>query len=398
MRRGEIFGGAVLVALVAASPAYSQSAKRFQAQLSARAEHDDNVSRSSAGVAALRNLEQEDTIFSPALTLDVIQPVGRQAVFLNGVVGYKFYDKNDQLNRERVALRGGVNTSLGPCAGVVSGSFSRQQSELDDLALNVTKNVETTTSVGVDATCGREVGLAPTFSVVQRWAENSAADRAGAEYVELNATAGLAYRRPTFGELSVFGQYGKTEYEDRLIPAGASVEEDGFERYGAGIRYTRKLGARIQGTANAGYSVVRPVSNVTEDFEGFEYGLDVSFRPSSRLDTSATFARAVNPSNRIQSTYSVSDTFAVRASYRLGSRLVFGLGGSYSEKSYEGPALVSGLSVTEDQMKTFNASVAFNFSRRLSVTLDASQQERDANVPGVDYTSNRIGLSVVATY
>lgn len=400
MRYRNLLGCSVLVlAIAAGAPATAQNARRFKVEAKVSALHDDNISRSNALVAQARGIEQEDVIVSPTLSVDIAQPIGRQALFLTGLVGYNFYQENDQLNRERINLRGGAISTLGPCATTLAGGYNRRQSDLELLEVGVTENVETTTSVSIDGACGRQIGIAPTFSAGREWTENSAALRSTADYTSTTALAGLSYRRPTFGDLTLFGSYGKTEY-DRLVPSGVggALEEDGYEIWGGGMRYTRRIGARLQGTVTAGYTSVEPSASNTDDFQGFTYGADITFKPSGRIETQAAFTRSVKPSSREQTSYSVEENYNLQVRYAIGSRIKLGLGASYADNQYEGVSAGSGLLLTEEQIKSIFASLRLNVSDRLAVMLDATQQERDANVPGFDYTSNRVGLSIVASY
>src|SRR5687767_5378881 len=130
MRHCRILGWSAIGLAVLATPAAAQQARQFEVRASMGVTYDDNVARSNAVTAALRGIEQEDFIYNPSVAVDIVQPFGRQAAFLRGSVGYDFYDKNDQLNRERIDLSGGVSSPLGPCRPTLGGSYKRQQSEL----------------------------------------------------------------------------------------------------------------------------------------------------------------------------------------------------------------------------------------------------------------------------
>jgi hypothetical protein len=287
--------------------------------------------------------------------------------------------------------------SAGPCVGTFTGGYDRRQSKLDDLTINISENVETVTSASVDLACGRKVGFVPAVSFSQSWADNSSSQRATSDYDSTNGTLSLAYRRPTFGELTMYATYGETNY-DRLVPVAAAFERDGFESYGGGIRYTRKIGSRLQGTLASGYSSVSPFVSTGEEFDGFTYSADLTFRPSGRIEAQASFARAVKPSNRLQTNYVVEEAYALQGSYLIGSRLRIGLGGSYTDSEFASAGPTSPTVITAEQTRSWFASLRFNMSRRFAIVVDAEQQERDANVPGFDYTANRVGLSFVATY
>ncbi|MFN3514885.1 MAG: outer membrane beta-barrel protein [Phenylobacterium sp.] len=396
MRYGGLLGCSTIAMLLAAGAAHAQATRQFDLELEARGVYDTNVARSNAAVAALRGVEREDWIFSPSVRANIVQPFGRQAVFLNGAVGYEFYNKNDQLNRERIGLQGGLQTGFGPCRGSLVGGYDRKQSDLRDLTLLTVENMETITSAGVDAVCGRQAGLGVMASATQKWADNSASSRVTADYTDFMAVAGVVYQRPTFGELNLFGSYGKIKYDNRLVPAGAGFVRDGYERHGAGVRYTRRLGARLQGSVSASYISVEPESPAVDDFQGANYSADITFRSSDRLQMALAFAREVTPSNRIETAYSVEDSYRLEGTYAMGSRIKLGLGASYSKADYEGAALTPTFSVTEEEIRRVFGSVGVDIGRRFAVKLDATQEERDANVPGFDYTANRVGLSLVA--
>lgn len=397
MRNARLLVCTATAVAMMATAAQAQSERKFNATLTMRTVYDDHVSRSANGIAAVRGLSQEDVSFSPTLALDIVRPMGRNSIFLAGAIAYNFYEKNDQLNSENISLNGGVNGSLASCRGGLSGGLDRRQSELDDLSLTVVENIETTTSVRFSANCGRASGIQPTFGVTQEWSDNSSSQRAEADYETLSGTVGLSYGRPTLGVLNIFASAARTEYD---IPTQTLIgpQDNGYETYGGGVRFSRQLGARIQGSVNAGYSVVQPNSPTLDDFEGFTYGGDISYRVSSRLSGSVNFSRAVSPSSRVKSSYSVSETYGINAAYRIGSRLRVSAGGSYAENTFEGLAGAVTLTPTRETVKAVFGAISYDLGRRISISLDANQQERDANVHGFDYTANRYGLSIIAKY
>lgn len=381
-----------------AAPAFAQEAKQFDIELAARAAYDTNVSRSNEAVAALRGLQREDWILSPTVSVDVVQPLGRQAIFLKGDVGYNFYQENDRLDREKIALKGGAKVNLGPCRSTIGGSFDRRQSDLRDLQLGSIENVESLQGVSMEMGCGRVAGLSANMSVADERADNSSAQRKRSDYQSTNATAGLVYRRATFGELTLFGRVGSTTYKNRLITSGGVTEADGFDSYGLGVNFGRNIGSRLRGSLSIGYMSVDPKTPVGNDFEGITYSADLTVKPSNRLETRLFAERAVKPSNRYQASYSVDRSYNLQAEYAVGSRIKIGLGAGYADRRYESAALRGAPVITEEEVRTVSGTVRFTMSRRLILLLDATQEERDANLHGFDYTANRVSLSATTTF
>src|ERR1700744_70498 len=61
---------------------------RVHVTLSGTATYDTNVSRVSSGEAALQGVHASDMIYSPSVTVDVLQPFGRGSVSLSGTASY----------------------------------------------------------------------------------------------------------------------------------------------------------------------------------------------------------------------------------------------------------------------------------------------------------------------
>lgn len=389
----------IVLASLMATPALAQEARKLDIKLTAKALHDDNVARSNEARAALRGVEREDTIYSPALSIDIVTPVGRQALFLNGSAGYDFYQKNDQLNRENINIAGGANTKFGPCASVFSAAYQRHQSDLRDLTLNtVAENAETTTSLLADGRCVSPVGLGVIGSVSQSWGDNSAQQRVQSNHESTSGSLGVLYSRPTLGDVSLVGRYSKVEYPDRMITVGGVNERDGYENYSGVLNYTRRLGARLQGSVSAGYTKVEPKAATTPQFDGTTYGADITYRSGNRLDAAIALSRAAEPSNQINTTYTVTDSYSLTVGYSLGSRIKLGAGGTYRESDYKRASTAALAAITHEEIKSVFGNVRVNVGRRLGVVFEATQEERDADIFGADYTSNRVGVTLIATY
>lgn len=112
----------VSAAACATTTAHAQSAapqpgaaREFKIGARLGAFYDTNVSRSSVALSETRDLARADYILRPEATASIIQPLGRQVVFLNGSAGYDFYRENDNLNRRRYDITAGGAAVTGPC-------------------------------------------------------------------------------------------------------------------------------------------------------------------------------------------------------------------------------------------------------------------------------------------
>jgi hypothetical protein len=354
--------------------------------------YQSNVAGGDAAIAAMRGLKQDDVSFSPTAVVEAFKPLGRESIFITGSVGYNFYDKNSILNRENIDLTGGVNGQLGPCRATLTGGYSRRQNELQDITLSRVQDAYDQTSVGIEGACGRGFGLSPNFSVTQSWSNNSLSQLQSSDYRTISATAGLSYQAPTLGSLSLFGQYSSTEFFNRIVDFNQNPEHDGYDIYGGGVRYVRQLGARIQGSVSVSYTQVSPFVGAS-GFGGLTYGADVTFRASSRLMLHGSVIHDVQPSNLFDSEFYVETKGIVEANYSFSSRLEASLSFAQVDRTFQGPAIVSQFDLKDDSERSIYATLTYNL-RRAFISLNLRNDDRTANLQGLSYTDNRVGLTV----
>lgn len=389
------FGVLLGVALVS-TPAAAQEARKFSVGLHATVEHDSNVARSSDAQAALRGITPSDTSFAPSISIDYAAPIGRQSVFLAGSAGYVFYDKNDDLNRERIDLTGGANVGVGPCLATPSAQYTRGIRYIDDALLEVDpKNIQETKRVGVKVSCTRPTGLGLVASGYKGWVDNSLSSVVDADYESTSLSAGVTYSRPALGMVTAFGSYEKVEYPNRIV-------SDGYEVKTYGVTFERKLGARLQGTATLAYTTVDQLNPIVPtdagSYDGMTYGGAISFRASSRLTLEGTFNRDIKPSWGVNQTYDKSTDYGLTADYDLGSRIRLSVGGRYVDRDSGAAIILAPIALTSSETTNVFGALRYKQSERLSFILQASREERTTNAPQFDYTSNRIGLTANATF
>lgn len=391
----------VLLALAAgavtiATPAGAQQARKLNFGLQASVEHDTNVAQSSAELAELRGIARADTIFTPSANVDLYIPVSRQSLFLQGSAGYTFYDKNSELDRARVNLTGGINTQAGPCRATFSGGLFIGQSELTDISLLASvENVQETKRASADLSCSRPTGLGVVFSASKDWTDNSLALLEQSNAERLSLMTGVTYGRPTLGTFTLFASHDETEYPNRFIAPGVT---DGYESQALGLTYARQLGARLQGTVTVAQTKVDPKSSAligvpAQDFTGTTYSGSLSFRATSRLRADASFSRAITPSTGIGQQYDLQTGYQLGFDYDIGSRFILSGGFAQNESEAHGILPPTSLTLTDSTTRSVFGALRYRHSDRLTLTLNARRDEREANSPQFDYASNRVGIS-----
>ncbi len=372
------------------TPALAQDVRSVTFGVQATVLHDTNVSRSDAATAALRGIVREDTIFSPAVTADVLLPISRQSIYLQGSVGYDFHDKNTQLDTENLDLVGGLNLNFGPCQGQIGGQAHYGQANLQTVTLVDSENAIESRSIGGTLACSRASGLGVMGTVNKTWSENSNAIVSGNDSETFDATIGVTYARPALGTITVFTGYSDTDYPNRILPTQAS----GYETTSIGVSFERRISSRLQGVVSYAYTTVETDSLLPDsDFEGSTYRLDLTYRPSERLRAEFGVGRQVSPASSLGGLYSIDTTWRLTGAYDLGSRIAVSLGTEFASTETEGAfAIIAPVLADSDSYAVFGA-ISFAQSERIKWALTARYEDRDANVPQYTYTRTVVALS-----
>lgn len=389
------FGLAGTLACLTAVPAH---AANLGVQLSANVTHDSNIARASESVAAARGIDQADVIGDLLAVLDVNTQLGPQTAYITGTIGYQTFQQNSQFDGGHADLKAGVSRKVGRCDIGVSGAYASAQSNLADISFEEPDNILERRLVDATFGCSQLVGFAPTLRVSEEWVENSAFSRQESNSNTQAGRLGVTYRRPALGAISIYAEYQETEYPNRLVLVGGELVPDGYTVQTEGVTYERELGARLQGSVFGSYTTLQPELATVPDFEGFTYGGTLTYRMGSRITANFAFSRDVKPSDRLDSTYALTDALSLQATYALGHRVSLSVGGEYQDSQIEGANLQPGVDVTDDKTRMAFGAVNFKLNERISFAFDARVEDREADVAGFDYRSERVGVSAIAAF
>jgi hypothetical protein len=378
--------------------AYGQAPTK-EIDLSAGVTYDSNVARSDDELAAERGLKESDVLFTPDVAIKFVRPLGPGQVILNADAGYNFYVDNRVLNREAINVLGGYATRLLFCQDTLSGGYDRHQSDLIDLTApgEGIQNVVSLETVKLAATCGRAIGLSPSFSVAESWRTNSNAILADTNNRTFAATAGLAYQRPTFGALGLFGEFDRVDYTQGIDFFGF-LFPDSLDVYAAGVRYDRHLGTRIEGTATIAYTELVSSFPGARGFRGLTYNADFTYHAGPRLNAHILLTRATQPSIVPNAQFQITNTYKADLAYTLSSRLTAKLVGSINDRNYQGVTFFEGFDLTHQILYDALAEADLQMSRRISLAFTVGEEVGRANLPEFSYLSTRLGLQAKAAF
>ena len=394
-----IFSLTGLALLPAAGPAHAQSNRDAVTEISFNLNgvYEDNVARASDLIAAQRGLEQKDFIVSPTVSLDIVRMIGTSSVELRGQLGYSFYAKNSELDRERIGLRAKGDVPLGPCRVGPEVGLQRRQTDLRDIAFlpgvgaDLVTNTETIQTYGVAIACGRDPGLRPFVGIEYEDADNSAALRERSEYESVTYRAGLRYSSAALGEVSLFGSRRDTDLSVAAFGAGGEPKTK-FDEIGVEIK--RDIGSRVQATASLSYSRLDSDNVLIDEFKGLVWDVSLTALIGANLRVTAGTGREVGSSLASDAGFVVSTPHRVRLEYAFSDRARFDLAGSIIDRRFGFGSNTSPLAITNETQRRIDGGLTYNLGRRFNVRLFGGYEERNANGTLFDYGASFAGASI----
>ena len=354
--------------------------------------YDSNDARSSRELAQKRGLALADEIGTPQGTLALARQLGRSWIFLNGGASYDFHTVNTHRNAEHVNATGGFAPHFGPCQEILYGSVDRSQTDLLELSSNVVNNTRQSETAGFNAKCGRSIGLQPSVGVTYDWVDNSSPAISYVNSRTLTVNPSLGYARPAFGSVALFGVFADATYPNRPLTGGGAF---GYKLYAIGGQYVRPVGARISFQAAVSYTSLNPSGSNARPFHGITYSVTADYAMTSRLKFHAEGSRATLPATRIYADYKIEDNYETDVAYTLGSRLTARLTGRAKHESFRfETSLAPTNDLTSQTIYDALASISYDLSKRIEITLNGGDEERRSNFQPFNYSSTRIGLEV----
>lgn len=376
-----------------------QNKREWKVGVRAESYYDNNISRSSSALTNQRNLSKDDYVLLPAVTVALVQPFGRQSVFLNGDVGYAFHRYNDELNRRRAKVSGGVGGVLGPCRPVVFGSYQAAQSDLASLDVGTTKNLQQVFATGVGAQCARSSGPGASFLVQRSDVKNSDTRVKESDATTEVANVQLLYSRPSLGTFSAGVAYSSTEFPNRILP-GRPVG-DGFFTQSYFVGYSRKFGQRLTVTGQGGLTHFKrefSPPDVKQSFNSKTYSGDIIYGLGERIEFEVRGSRNIMPSQQVGKTFDKTTKADALVRYKAGDRLGFEGGYSWQKVNSNADSASALMVVTDSETDVIYGNVSFAPNDRLRLSLNLRYEDRNANLPQFTYTATRVGVSAQTSF
>lgn len=364
------------------------------------ARYESNVARIDDPVLlAQRGIEKEDIRVSPSLQLDMARNIGRHLLGLRAYLGYDFYTRNTQLNRERLLVEPYAYVNLPVCDLAIDAAVGRRLSELGDVIVIGPDptvgldNTETTKRIVGRVICWESYGLRPTFEAERSVGDNSHPLRQISDYRVARIQPGVGYASPALGEISIYAVRQDTDLPNQLLPNG---EISGFTLRGFGASYRRAIGTRLNFNGSISHVEVTPYGGSQGSRSGVNGSLALTLLASERLQFTAFANRSFTSTLTSNATYELQQGYGLTANYAANDRLRFRIGGSHAPRRLFYSVTPVGAFIESQTQTDIFAGATYTLNRRLRFTLDGGYQKRDADLNIFDYDGYyaAVGLSL----
>jgi hypothetical protein len=405
--RAALLAGLTMAGVGVCAPAVAQQAqvpdlgsgRQHTIGFSVHTTYDTNVAHTNDTGATLRGIKPEDEIVHPAAHFTIVQPIGHQAVFLTGSAGYDFHHENKRLNRRNIDLTGGGDVIVGPCQTTLYGKYAAAQSDLADVALNVTKNTITNTTLGGGLACHIGPRLQFTASGQHEDATNSDTTQKTADHKSDGGSVSITYGSSTLGTVGLIASYSKQKYPNRLVALGQVGDAYWDEMFG--IQYQRHLGSKLGLQATVGRTRLHrkftPVG-VKKTTSSINYSITANYRFNNRLSLQLSADRSYQPSNTAGKLYDLNKTYLLEGQYQLSNRLNVSLGGTIEDiHSNFDTSIAAPLVPTNARKKSAYGSIGYT-RRKDSLTLTVRHENRTTNLQTFNYSDDKVTLALSVNF
>jgi hypothetical protein len=373
-----------------------------------RGQYQSNLVHLPEGEERTNGDSRSDFNLSPLISGSANIPVGRQQVYLSGVIGKDFYAQDTDYNRGRFSFNGGANLSFSAtCHANLNASWIQSQSTQSDLGVNVPNSL-TTSSFGASAGCTPAIGIEPSLSYRYSQGRNSSDDPELNAFRSLNdinnstVVASLGYTRPTLGRFALFGSKSFNTFPNRTIVLGDTTFTSGVNVTNLGGQYERGIGVALYFSGSLYWVNTVPTDSPAAKTSNLGYSVKLNYRPAARYSFSINASSNSSASPSSSSLYFVNNTIGAQFSYKIAPSFNFGLSAITSHRDYTGGVLAGPNRQQSDRVNNLRGSLNWestngHYSSSFYV-LHQNQNGTTTNgtteVGGFDYQNWVVGLSL----
>ena len=378
--------------LVLVHSAWADELDTLQFRAGQSFQHDSNVFRLSDTPNAAK---RSDTFGVTTLGVKLNKPLSLQRFEFDAEVQDHNYRSFSELDFTAVNYAAAWRWSLTP---KLHGNFTGSQREQVDTSADVRAtglNRRTDRDVLFDAEYELDGVWRLLGGVYNRESSNSQPFTFERDSNERGAEAGVRYVYPSGSSLSYIFKQGSGDYSGRAAPV---TSPPSFKDREHELRFLWALTGKTTVQTRVAYLDRQHDGFSARDFSGVVGQSAVTVALTGKTTVSAGVARELGSYQTETSSYFVANSLFLAPTWKPSEKTALRLRYDYGVRNYKGP-LPGGVSDGRRD-RTHVASMAFDWEPVRAVLLTASLQrdQRNSNLPNLDYRAVMVGLSALARF
>lgn len=336
---------------------------------------------------------RDDWRITPSVSAEIARPLGRQRIFASGTLGYDFFARNNDFNRSRVNLNGGLQWVAGTrCSGLFSAGWTTRGTRAGDFAENIAAT-QNRSNFGADGGCSLPSGLGFNAGVRRDSLNNAGITRAFADLRTTTLNGSLFYRVGQKGTVTVSGFKADSTFPNQILVDGSA---NTISVTGLNVGADYQIGTSLRVNAQVGQSWVSFGNPLTEDSSGATWSAGLTYsgpRLGANLFWSRNFSVGQNGFVGAQQATGIGATVSYRANDRLG----FSAGYNRNELDFLRPEAIPGVRIITDLTdERYFIGGNYRLNRILTLGVSVNHLSRLATPAVFDFDNTRALLTLRA--
>ena len=169
------------------------------------------------------------------------------------------------------------------------------------------------------------------------------------------------------------------------------------QQYGVGLKYSRKIGLRLSGTAGVSYNRIEGGLIRTQS-DGLNANASLAYRVSARTQLTLDYTLGNTASPLANASYVRSESLQLAGTYALTRKISFQAAASRSRQDYRSTGVIALLQLKESTTDQVNGSVNVKVGRKANVSLSATHTYRMADISQFNYSDDRVAVTLSSRF
>lgn len=204
---------------------------------------------------------------------------------------------------------------------------------------------------------------------------------------------GFAYRLPSGNSVSYVGRRARGEYVNRRDPNAFGLIDNAFDDTEHALSAKWVWSGKTEFDARLAYFKREHDHYTMRDFDGLTGDANVNWQISGNTRLRAGVSRQLASDQTFYSSYTQTDRLTLAPSWQIGKKTALSLRYDIARRDYEGAIVQTSYNGRRDTTRSATLAVDWNPLRDLTLNASLRRDERESNVPGLEYVSNMAFVS-----